>query len=122
VSNCIELRNHVVTFPEDVIDVSKVRDLLARVPEQMPRWEEDPILYTAWWYMATCTTVTDSGVTIRFGCGRSSHTWRDFRQFANQVLLPLFRDGKTFTHRFQVEDDGFPGWGPWKVQFGKELK
>lgn len=120
-SNCIDLRNNVVHFPASAIDVLKVRELLDRIPEEMPSWETDSVLYTAWWYLATCTVVTDSNVTIRFGCGRSSHTWRDFLQLANMVLLPLFRTGQTHTHFFQVQDDGFPGWLQWQVTFGEVM-
>ena len=55
-------------------------------------------------------------VLIRFGEGRSSHTWRDFKWLLS-VLKPFFK--KPCSYRFKLRDeyDGFAKVFPCVVDF-----
>jgi hypothetical protein len=119
-SNCIELAKHVVFFKTSEIDVEKFRTFLESIPEKMP--EGHDVDNGAWWYLATNTTFMSDGVEIRFGAGRSSHTWRDFRYVVNKILNPYMKGKKG--HRFicRDESDGFRDSFVWDVVFGEEMK
>ena len=118
-SNCIELANHVVTFTTSEIDVERFRNFLYSIPKTEP--EGHDVGNGAWWYLAQNTDFVSDKVVIRFGCGRSSHTWRDFRYVVNKIILPFMKGKKS--HRFSCRDesDGFAKAYPLEVTFGEEM-
>lgn len=111
-SNCIWLGNNVVKFHPWEIDRDKLKSILDNLPKECPDGInltlESVIGYYAWWFLKENTIFQKNGIVkIRFGEGRSTHTWRDFRGLVNQVIKPLMLCPKI--HTFIAKDDGWPG-------------
>jgi hypothetical protein len=107
-SNCITLYSptNKVTFTSDEISIEGVEDLLVRcggvTQDNVSKQSWD--VQCIWWYLETCTEFAQDkrSVTIDFGKGRSSHTWRDFKATLHW-LKPLMKVRKT--HRFVMSDE-----------------
>jgi hypothetical protein len=79
VSNCIEITNRAVkVFNNRDIDVNALRALVASVCD-LPDAPKSGDGYIAWWFLSTADFDSAGNVSVVFGQGRSSHTWRDFR-------------------------------------------
>lgn len=94
-SNCVEIRNPEVQIPPGVIDVALWR---RRVDSKA----DDPIFY--WFLAENHILYPDGSMTIRFGKGRSSHTWRDLYQTA-MLLAEVATAGRPYRCVFQVADE-----------------
>ena len=110
-SNCIQLvDNESVVFTPDEIDVDAFKALVASSKKhdyKQPFTPEIGKANCAWWFLETNHHVIDGkGVMIEFGCGRSSHTWRDFRGLLS-TLAPLMKKAKYHTFWASDEFDGF---------------
>lgn len=111
-SNCISLADNRVEFQYGEIDSAKLEQLIAPHKEHgYPPNSED---WVCWFLRDNTSFDMGGGVTIRFGEGQSSHTWRDFRYIILQLKEYMLTDK---WHEFQVEDEGFPGWGPMRINF-----
>lgn len=124
-SNCISLSNESVFFKKDEIDLLKLKEVLDATPHTLAECEvldktDKGWRAFCWWFLKDNTHIAlgDTGAVIKFGEGRSSHTWRDFRGIVNHVIKPLMLKNKV--HVFQVEDEGFPGWGDLPIIFGQD--
>jgi len=110
-SNCIDLHHYTVRFGQEEIDSRAFESFLATAEKEIngcncASEEVDRELDTAWWFLCENTTVDEDSITIRFGRGRSTHTWRDFK--ATLKLLSKFIKNPV-KHIFAVADefDGF---------------
>lgn len=108
-SNCIQLYHtrqatDKVVFFRDEIDVEGFKAFLARA--ERSRSDDPPVeereREMAWWFLQANTLVDHRGAVIRFGQGRSSHTWRDLRGTVD--ILKRFVK-KTKYHRFVATDE-----------------
>lgn len=101
-SNCIELSgNYEKTFSDKEIDISALKALVDSV-KNLPDAPNKQPEYSAWWFLSHAE-FRESGafVSIAFGCGRSSFTWRDFRQTLS-VLATFAR--RPIKIRFMLRD------------------
>lgn len=108
-SNCIQLHHHIVVMTKEQIDVSALKARIDKVKglEKAPEWKPSDDGYMIWWFLADNTEFeTDGSVTIRFGKGRSGHTWRDFRALILTLSKYMKQEVK---HAFLLADacDGF---------------
>lgn len=125
-SNCIFLRNNVVVFTAEDIDIPRFNAYMSLIPQARPAelpnmTQEQQVehwnMLSAWWYLATNVTINVDMVTIRFGEGRSGHTWRDFRGLRNCILLPFMK--RPVSHIFRCSDEDSNGrWYDLPVTFG----
>ncbi len=122
-SNCIRLTRNKVTFTADDIDIAKVVDLMscAKYPHPYPDINDKEGLRAmgAWWWFSKANVYVDPQgryVTVNFGEGHSSHTWRDFGWLLNQIKDMMKR---SVIHTFYIRDeyDGFRSIGPFTVNF-----
>lgn len=137
-SNCITLYNHIVVFNNDEIDIAKLFDIIQALPLEVgsfPKTAEETHQYYCWWFLNSLNVKFNKSkpqifdinevdqkpkydsVTVKFGHGRSSHTWRDFRGLLNNVIKPLIKNEKE--HIFIVTDEGAPGKFSMPVIFGR---
>ncbi len=119
-SNCISIRASEVIFTLEELDISGLMTLLDSVRAVTDYHDLDTLSHDqqiAWWFLAQNTHLLDGGrVSIKFGRGRSSHTWRDFG--ATLVLLSKFvRIPKRHTFYISDEFDGFKAQAPWRINF-----
>lgn len=120
-SNCIRiLKGEEVCFFPDEIDIEGFKALMAKAKNHSStdgtEWTREKGEQTmAWWFLSN-SAADHRGVAIWFGCGRSSHTWRDF-QGTLSVLKQFIKKPKT--HRFTCSDesDGFEHPFKMKVEF-----
>lgn len=125
-SNCIEIELSRVTLNSQQF---RVRDYQKLIESHRPHLEHPPQLDdNVCWFLTKNSHFQDGSVTIAFGRGRSSHTWRDFRWaiwFLNQYFIAPTK------HTFLISDecDGFEkqfpltvGW-PYRSaeQVGQEI-
>ena len=107
-SNSIELYRFVVTFTPQEFDVVKFKELLGRYsydikPSWNPETREENDYYVLWWFLGANSEVDENdNVTIRFGRGNSTHTWRDFRSVI-WLLNRFIKRPKI--HQFLVADE-----------------
>ena len=125
-SNCIQLvDNESVVFTPDEIDVDAFKALVARSKQydyKEPFTPEIGKANCAWWFLETNHfIVPGKGIMIEFGCGRSIHTWRDFRGLLS-TLAPLMRKAKYHTFIATDEFDGFKKRFKIKLNFKEGLK
>lgn len=124
-SNCIQIYNHTVTFTAEEINIHAYRNLMAeaaRLGEPGPVDGTPFNVYIAWWFLEKNSTVTDEAVTIKFGQGRSTHTWRDFRQLYKRTLPDLLTQSKGHIFKLSSEDDGFCSVFDYPVVFYSKRK
>src|SRR5208282_1194283 len=84
--------------------------------------EEDLKCYYVYWFLSTRNVYVNGStlspervsIVIRFGHGESGHTWRDFKGTCNLINKFMLKEK---THSFSIEDEGFPGRGPYNVTF-----
>jgi hypothetical protein len=105
VSNCVEIvRNADVIFTSEDLNISALKaDILQYGhSESPPDPRECPVAFYCYWFLARNTDFSDDSVVIRFGEGRSSHTWRDLGglvRFMGKYMK------KTKKHTFIVTDE-----------------
>lgn len=85
-SNCINIvYKNMVHLNASEVDVNGLRSLIMKAEKEVNANssvdEEIPAeLKLAWWFLSKNTIFKNTGgVDIRFGAGRSGHTWRDFK-------------------------------------------
>jgi hypothetical protein len=116
------LSKHIVNFYDDEIEISRFLDDLAKYEMMGDPFEYEkkcgcPVTeeakeerfrhYIIWWFLSRNTTVMYEEdkrryLQIRFGRGRSGHTWRDFRQTIKLINLYMKKEKK---HTFIVSDE-----------------
>jgi hypothetical protein len=110
-SNCIQIGGKgTVTLAAGSFNVEGLRALVDAVRDLPTAPTDDG--YIAWWFL-TASVFTDRSVRIKFGRGRSSHTYRDFR--ATLWLLAKFAL-EPIELRFKLLDRENPreGWGTYR--------
>lgn len=110
-SNCIRFAgsSRTVLFRRDEIDVEALKKDIGSA--RAVQYREDRSLGERradcfWWYLQGTTTLREDGVSIRFGTGRSDHTWRDFKWLLQELSAYVLLEKE---HKFVVFDefDGF---------------
>jgi len=103
-SNCIDIELSRVTLTPKQF---RVRNYQKLIEGHRPHLEHQNTLDdNVCWFLTRNSFFQDGSVTIAFGKGRSSHTWRDFRWaiwFLNQYFIAPTK------HTFLISDesDGF---------------
>lgn len=117
-SNCIELHNCEVEFTEDEFDVEAYIKVMenSKVSPKAPSLGDNFAWFLADNSIVKANTNGTKSIIIRFGRGRSSHTWRDFRWvvwYLNQFIK------KPKAHIFTAADegDGFDNLFPLEVNW-----
>jgi hypothetical protein len=105
-SNCIQIELSQVTLNSLQFRVRDYQKLIEGHRPHLERPHALPADDYVCWFLAQNSSFQDGSVTIDFGCGRSSHTWRDFRWviwFLSQYFIIPTR------HSFVISDesDGF---------------
>jgi len=124
-SNCISFHNQGegVLFPNKVLRKEALEQALQKIqgrgkPEADIReehTEEEVDQYHYWWFLEGTSDLTPEGFLVRFGHGRSGHTWRDWRNtlwFLHQFVEKPF----AFTVYLSDEYDGHDSVGPFTVR------
>ena len=81
-----------------------------------PFLSEDPMRYLTWWFLVEAIRFHPKFTVIRFGHGRSAHTWKSFSGVINYVLKPFMLKEKK--HEFLIKEHGRPGWKSYQVVLG----
>lgn len=114
-SNCIEIELSRVTFKAHQFRVGDYQKLIEghrpHLEQHSPALDDNVC-----WFLTKNSSFQDGSVTIAFGRGRSSHTWRDFRWaiwFLNQYFIAPTK------HTFLISDesDGFKKQFPLTVSW-----
>ena len=115
-SNCIDIEQRSkVRFEPWEIDAEGLRALLKRAEAEVNHdncvgEDVEGKLKIAWWFLSINTQFKRTGaVEIRFGDGRSSHTWRDLRG-TFQVLSEFVKIPKSHGFICSDESDGHEAW------------
>lgn len=145
-SNCISIRREDVEFTSAEIDITAFVNMIEKHkdcrsnklnntiecgihtdkkdldPKPYGKWEfhgeEDLKCCYVYWFLNTrnvfSLTQDCKSIVVRFGHGNSGHTWRDFKGTCNLINKFMLKEK---THSFSIEDEGFPGRGPYEVTF-----
>lgn len=117
-SNCIEIKNHLVTFTGEEIDIEKFKKIAEEHKNHPRTFNEMKVEDAFCWFIRDNHVVRKDSVKIRFGKGASSHTWRDFAQTIN-LLQSLMK--KERVHFFVIADEGgYERFSDYKVTFGRK--
>jgi hypothetical protein len=113
-SNCIKIHNYAVHFYPDEFDIKSFKKEIEEHKSHDILQVED----TFCWFLRDNSSVLTNGVVIEFGQGRSSHTYRDFKQTVRHLSKFMLRD-KVCTFDISTEGDGFDQISKMRVRFSK---
>lgn len=105
-SNCVDLWRETVVFLSHEIKLDEFKQLVQTAPEirlnhTLTDLECDQ--YEAWWFLQKNTVFHPDGwCAIRFGRGRSSHTWRDLQGTLSTIAKFMKR---VKHHKFVASDE-----------------
>lgn len=103
-SNCIDIDLSRVTLKPEQF---RVRDYQRLIESHQPHLQDQIKLDdNVCWFLTRNSYFKDGSVTIAFGRGRSSHTWRDFR-WAVWFLNQYFTVPTNHTFLISDECDGY---------------
>jgi len=115
-SDCIRIELSRVTLNAQQFRVKDYEKLIEGHRPHLATQHSPALDDNVCWFLTKNSFFKDSSVTIAFGSGRSSHTWRDFRWavwFLNQYFTAPVK------HTFLVSDesDGFERQFPLTVSW-----
>jgi len=114
-SNCIEIEQRSkVRFEPWEIDARGLKELIERAEAEVNHDNSvsenvEGKLKLTWWFLSQTQFKRTGAVEIRFGEGRSSHTWRDLRG-TFQVLSEFVKLPKHHGFICSDESDGHRTW------------
>ena len=101
-SNAIFLRNNTVEFGSDEFDFSAYSEIHRQHWNHSKESKDLAVEDFFCWFLKENTEYKKDKVIIKFGEGKSSHTWRDFSQVIN-FFVPLMKKEKK--HIFRISDE-----------------
>lgn len=121
-SNCIELLDKatVIFLPEE-IKIEEFKHLVQTATDQpglgQTLTDNQADQYAAWWFLQKNTVFHKDGwLAIKFGQGRSTHTWRDLGHTL-RVIAKYMKQVKHHAFIAADESDGFASRFKLKVEF-----
>lgn len=114
-SNCIDIRNGVVTFHKSILNIPALKKLLDSVRD-LKEAPKDNQGYFAWWFLSQNTVIQGDYAFIHFGAGRGSHSYRDFLGTLIHLKSFILRR-KTHVFKYTDEQDGHQKVLTWKIDF-----
>lgn len=112
-SNAIQINNGTIMIATKHLDQKLVEMIKrAQLDESLPAISCGSVLDNevaqynmVWYFLSKNVTFIKNSMIIRFGQGRSIHTWRDFEALII-MINHFWRTMKTFNYRFMIYDEG----------------